>query len=412
MIKKLLALMLLYFIAASCDTVEDIDYTYTIDKVWWTDKIDGNQDGYTQYRRLNFIVLLQEEVTRKAVARIYYRPEDATTFTLYGTTDEIELAGGDLDNNLSFAIGLPNKELERDLYDFSIEIYETNNSRLEAQTDSQHVDLFSNKFEESENDNPCQIKFWWSNSYDRNMNTYWRHATMNINVYSTKSYNKKVNLKVFYKKSEAETFKLFQTKNNITVKGELVDTIKYVFGEPELKLTRGQYDFRIELTRADVNALVAIKDQEEPLLDDVEFESDEQDSYHYLISKVWWTNPIDLDRDGYSQARELHYDADVEENENRAVYAKIFYLHPDSTDYSLYDSTQVFTIKGISTLDKKSIIIGPHKAVLDSNRYNFMVSIYELVNVKDRSVEASTSGDNDTILFKQKFEKAKQDSIK
>jgi hypothetical protein len=355
---------------------------------------------------------LKEEVTRKIQARIYYKPADASTPTLYGTTPETEVTGNETDNTLFFSIGAPNKELSRGLYDFSVEVYEANNNLLEAQTDSQNVELFNNKFEEPANDNACYVNFWWSNNYDRNGNTYWRYSTMNINVYSDKTYNKKVDVKIFYKKSTAETFKLFQSKNDYQVKGKLVDTLKYVFGLPELKITRDQYDFRIEVFRSDIDVLVAIKDLEDPLLNDVEFESDEEDSYHYKFSKVWWSNSVDVDRDMFTQYRDLNFDVDVEENENRIVYAKLYYLHPDSTDYAFYDSTATFTIRGISTSDKYTVGIGTTKTELDSNRYNFLISIYEILNIQDRSVEASVSGDVDSLLFKQKFETFKQDTLK
>jgi len=408
--KKFLIFIIFLVITIRCDTVEVVDYSYSIDKVWWTDKIDGNLDGYSQFKRLNFIVLLKEEVTRKIQARIYYKLSDASQSTLYGTTAELEVSGGEIDNNLFFSIGAPNRELERGIYDFSIEIYESNNSRLEAQTDSLQVDLFNQKFEESENDNTCHVKFWWSGTYNRNENPYWRYSTMNINVFSNKTYYKKVDIKILYKKSGSETYKQFKFVNDYQVKGELIDTIKYVFGEPELKLTRDKYDFRIEVLRADINTLVAFKDQEDPLLNDVAFESDEEDSYHYKFSKVWWTNPIDVDNDLFTRSREINFDVDVEENENRIVYAKIYYLHPDSADYTFYDSTANFTIKGVSPSDKFTFGIGTPKIELDSNRYNFLISIYEILNILDRSVEATVSGEADSVLFKQKFETAKRDS--
>ena len=410
MIKKIFFAITLFIITASCNTVENVDYTYSIDKVWWSDKIDGNQDGYTQFRRLNFIVLLKEGVTRKIQANIYYKQVDASSFTFYGSTPELEVNGNDIDNNLSFVIGVPNKELRRDMYDFSIEIYEANNSRIEAQTDSQQV-LLNNKFEESENDNPCHINFWWSNNYDRNNNSYNRYSTMNINVFSNQTFNKKVDIKVFYKKSTDETYKLFQSKNDYQVKGELIDTLKYLFGLPELKLTHNLYDFRIEVYRSDIDVLVALKDQVDPLLNDIKFESDEEDSYHYRISKVWWSSPVDVDGDLFTKYRNLNFGVDVLENENRLVYAKIYYLHPDSTDYTFYDSTAVFTISGTSDLNKYSMGIGT-KTELDSNRYNFLISVYEILNVSDKSVEASVSGDIDSVLYKQKFENSAQDALK
>lgn len=411
-IKKIFLLAVLFFAAASCDTEEDIDYNYYVDNIFWSDVLDGNQDGYVQFKRLNFSVFLIEEVTRNIQARIYYKPQDASTFSLYAITPETEVTGGETENRIFYSIGTPNKELTRDFYDFSIEIYEVNKNRLEAQTDSQFTELYNNKFEESGNDNSCFVNFWWSNSYDRDANTYWRHATMNINVYSNNTYNKKVDVKVFYKKSAEETYKLFQTKSDYSVKGELEDTLKYVFGLPELKLTYDQYDFRIEVYRSDINTLVAFKDPEDPLLNDIEFESDEEDSYHYSFSNVWWSNSVDVDGDQFTHFRELNFDVDVVEDEDRIVYAKVFYLHPDSTDYTLYDSTSYFTVRGITNSDKYKVSIGPTKTELDSNLYNIMISIYEIVNISDRSVELSTSGDNDTLLFKQKFETFLQDTLK
>lgn len=410
--KKVFSLIILTIITLSCSTEEDIDYTYLVDNVYWSDNIDGNQDGYTQFRRLNFSVFLQEQVTRKVQARIYYKLQDASDYSLYGITPETEVTGGDLENKLFYSIGAPNRELQRDKYDFSIELYEVNKDRLEAQTDSQTTVLYNNSFEESGNDNSCFVSFWWSNNYDRDGNFYWRYSTMNINVYSTETYNKKVDVKIYYKRSADETYKLFQTVSDYNVKGALIDTLKYVFGLPELKLTHDQYDFRVEVYRSDINTLVAFKDPEDPLLNDVEFESDEEDSYHYKFSSVWWSNLLDVDSDQFTQFRELNFDVDVEEDEERVVYAKVYYLHPDSTDYTFYDSTANFTVKGTNAIDKFKLGIGTSKTELDSNSYNIMVSIYEIVNISDRSVEATTSGDNDTLLFKQKFETFVQDTLK
>lgn len=412
MLKRILILILLYIIAVSCNpTVTEEIYSYSFKKVWWSDVIDGNQDGYAQFKRLNFNINIAEQVTRKIQARVYYKLKNSSSFTFYGVTQETEVIGNNTDNNLFYSIGAPNKELNRGYYDFSVEIFEANNSKLAAKTDSSKTALLNNAFEESNNDNSFTIKYSWSDIYDRNNNNYWRYATMNIDINNDKNLTKTVDVNIYYKKAESTTFTLLKSIDNYQVIGQTADTIKYVFGQPELKLTKGEYDFRIEVLRSDINTLVALKDQDDPLLNNIKFESVDDDSYYYSIQRVWWTYPVDLDADGFTQNRMLNFDVDVDKDENRTLFAKIYVLHPDSTDYALYDSTADFIIKGTTALDKYSVGIGSLKTELDSSRYDILISIYDALASKQK-VEITTSGSSDTTLYKQKFESVKQDTTR
>jgi len=387
------------------------NYNYSFKKVWWSDVIDGNQDGYAQFKRLNFNINIAEQVTRKIQARVYYKLKSSSSFTFYGVTQETEVIGNNTDNNLFYSIGSPNKELNRGYYDFSVEIYEANSSKLAVKTDSSKTALLNNAFEESNNDNSFTIKYSWSDIYDRNNNNYWRYATMNININNDKNLTKTVDVNIYYKKAESTTFTLLKSIDNYKVIGQTADTIKYVFGQPELKLTKGEYDFRIEVLRSDINTLVALKDQDDPLLNNIKFESVDDDSYYYSIQRVWWTYPVDLDADGFTQNRILNFDVDVDKDESRTLFAKIYVLHPDSTDYALYDSTANFIIKGTTALDKYSVGIGSSKTELDSSRYDILISIYDALAAK-KKVEITTSGSTDTTLYKQKFESVKQDTTR
>ena len=412
MFTRAFILIILFIIAASCNpTVNEIDYNYSIKKVWWSDVLDGNQDSYAQFKRLNFNINLSEQVTRKIQARIYYKLKGSSSFTFYGATPETEVLGNNTDNNLFYSIGAPNKELNRGYYDFSIEVSEINNSRLEVKTDSSQTALLNNAFEESNNDNSYSIKYWWSDIFDNNNNNYWRYATMNIDIDNDNNLTKTVDVNIYYKKSDVATYTLFKSINDYKVIGQTADTIKFVFGKPELKLTKGEYDFRIEVLRSDINILVALKDQEDPLLNNIKFESEDDDSYYYSIHRVWWSNPVDLDADGYTQNRMLNFDVDVDKNEDRTLFAKIYVLHADSTDYALYDSTSNFIIHGSTELDKYTVGIGSVKTELDSSRYNILISIYDALASKQK-VEISTSGSSDTTLYKQKFESVKQDTTR
>ncbi len=130
MFTRAFILIPLFLIAVSCNpTVIEEDYNYSFKKVWWSDVIDGNQDGYAQFKRLNFNINLSEQVTRKIQARIYYKLKSSSSFTFYGVTQETEVLGNNTDNNLFYSIGAPNKELNRGYYDFSIEVFEINSSR-------------------------------------------------------------------------------------------------------------------------------------------------------------------------------------------------------------------------------------------------------------------------------------------
>ena len=114
----------------SCNTVEEKpNYTYSIAKVWWSDSLDSNLDGYAQFKRLNFNVHLTQNVTQIINARIYYKLNTASSFSFYAFSGDKIVQGKNKDNNFFVPIGLPNPELERGEYDFSIEIYE-NDTKL------------------------------------------------------------------------------------------------------------------------------------------------------------------------------------------------------------------------------------------------------------------------------------------
>ncbi len=403
----------------SCNTVEkQPDYTYTIESVWWSDSLDTNLDGYAQFRRLNFNVHLAEEVTRTVQARVYYKLKDASDFSFYAYSVETDVAGGGVNNNLFVSIGKPNKELPRGNYDFSIELYEAGSTRLEAKTDSTFLKLFNIPFEESNNDDTYSLNVWWSNQYDRSQNGYMRSATLNLDIDNNQNLTKNVDIKLYYKLSADTNYTLLNSINNYQVKGLQPDTISWQIGDPDMILERNQYDFRIDVYSS--NILVAFVDKEDPVLKEVQFETLDEDIYHYTISRVWWSDSVDVDGDSYTQFRRLHFDVDVVENEQRTVFAKLFVLNPDtvsnpdSVQYEKYDSTANFQITGTSTQDSYSIAVGTSQTELDSAQYNFLLSIFEPPNPVDTLdyVAATVSGETDSILYRQKFETITQDTTK
>ncbi|MCX6149643.1 MAG: choice-of-anchor H family protein [Ignavibacteriales bacterium] len=413
MYKKLIFLLPAFLIAISfaCNTVEEINYTYSITRVWWSDSIDTNLDRYVQSKRLNFNLHLKEGVVRTVNARIYYKPREASSFTFYAFSGEQSIKGSDVDNILFVPIGNTNKELPRGIYDFKIEVYETSGTRLETGSGSSDSTILTNQpFEESANDKNYSIHTWWSNEYDRNGNSYWQNAQLNINVDLDAELQKSVFAKLYYKLASDTVYQLYNEFNDFTIFGQdIKDTVSCLIGSANKELKFGEYDFRIELFESGSNILVAYADEAMPELNNVKFEQSDLDSYLYIISNVWWTDLLDLDNDGFTQNRKLNFKVDVDKDEQRTIYAMIYYRHPDSTDYTRYDSTSNFNIFGSSGSNNYMVEIGGLKTQLDSAKYDFLISIYEPRPDSLKIVETSISAYSDSTLAIQKFEKTEQD---
>ncbi len=407
-------LLLIIFLSESCKKIEEENYTYSINKIWWSDSIDTNLDGYVSSKRLNFDLHLQENVARTVNARVYYKLHDASSFTFYAYMGDQSTQGGNTDNNFFVPIGKPNKELPRDFYDFKIEVFESNSGRTVAVSDSKDsTQLTVQRFEESSNDKNYSIKTWWSDQYDRNNNGYWRYATLQINVDIDTALTKNIYAKLYYKNSLDNTYQLYHQFPSFTIfDHDSSNKVSCVIGSPTIELQSGTYDFRIEVYESNNNILVALADESTPELQGVKFESEDSDTYHYTISKVWWSDQIDLDGDGYTQYRKLNFKTDVDQNANRTIYAKVFYLHPDSSEYSMYDSTANFNISGTSQNNNYSVNIGGTSTQLDSAEYDFLISIFEPSKDSVEVFEVSANITTDSVLVNQKFEPDSSDVIK
>jgi hypothetical protein len=158
---------------------------------------------------------------------------------------------------------------------------------------------------------------------------------------------------------------------------------------------------------------------ENPLLNNQKFESEDDDSYYYTISSVWWSDSTDMDGDSFTSIRKLNYNIDVDKDESRTLFAKVYMrLHEanptDSSNYDiLYDSTAIFTISGASESDSYFSWIGTDTTTtLDSNRYDILITIYDAISFDTTETAAvSLSGFTEPILNDQYFETTSQDSL-
>ncbi len=405
---------LLLFGACQEENFEE-DYTYQITDAWWSDALDFNGDGYAQSEKLHFSTTLFEDVSRKAYGRIYYRRADASEFSYYASTDVKLLNGGKDTTEFQITIGAPNEELPRGEYEFKIEIYEENGTRREASadaSDTNFVALKNKKFEKSSNDKTLDAEVWWEDLLDVTNDGYARSGRLVINVDCDTNAVKIVNVKLFIKEAEASDYRLLHNFPNYAVEGNnFGDTVSYFIGG-ENQLSRNLYDFRVEVYDAEINRLAALLDAENSsALNDVGFETEYEDVFYYTIKSMGWTNVIDNDADGYARSRDLFFDVDVDKEIEKNIYAKIYCRHPDSTDYSLYDSTDAFTIFGISD-DADTLKIGEPDNWLDSAAYDFLISVYEIVNDSDFVFVTSLSSGANSDLKDVKFENVSQDGGK
>ena len=412
-IKLALLTAVLLLLCASCRKTEDAveTYTYSINKTWWSDSIDTNLDGYATSKRLNIDVHVRENLTRTINARVFYKLHEASSFTFYAYMGNKNAQGGNKTNNFFVQIGTPNKELARGLYDFKIEVFESNNGKTVVSSNPNDTTVLAmQKFEESASDKNYSIRAWWSDKFDRNGNGYLRYARLNIDVNVDTALRKNIYTKLYYKNSSDNVYQSYYQFPGYSIFGkETSDTVSCIVGTPMKELLSGTYDFKIEVYETGSNVLVAMADEADTVLNDVKFESEEDDSFTYTVSKVWWSEQVDVDGDGYTQSRKLNFKVDVDKNANRTIYAKIFYMPPDSSDYTMCDSSENFNIAGTSSGNNYSVSIGGTAAPLDSTVYDFLISIYEPVADSVEAFQVSVSGSTDTTLSKQKFENPKTD---
>ncbi len=419
MIKKFVFFVLtltFVFLSQRCKTVEEEpDYTYSIDSVWWSDSIDANHDGFTSYRRLNLNVHLKEDVSRPIRARVFYQPVEASEFTFYAFSKKTLAVGKDKDNILGVSIGSPNKELERGAYNFKVEIYEEGGSRLEAVTGKKDsLTLYNNAFEKTETDNNYSLNVYWRDAFDNDKDGYWSRAYLVLDANNDANVTRNLEAKIYYKhSSETEYSKdsLYADVNFTITNSSQDDSVSVPIGIAPNDFAHGEYDFRVELYEAGTNTLIIIDDEENtPALSGVKLETDDEDSYHFSIGKIWWTDLVDLDGDSYTSRRKLHFDVNVDrEGQSFPVYAKIFDKLTDSTEYKLYDSTDYFIVTGSKADDAYSLTVGTTKAELDSASYDFLISIFQTLNDTTEIIRYTISGATVDTLKSQKFETAKQD---
>jgi hypothetical protein len=402
----------------SCDKEEEVDYNYNFyDARWSGDYSDQDSDGYATSRLLRCFLNLEEDVTRNVYAKVYYRTDTVSEYVYYSDTREYEFKGIESPLIMEIALGALEKELYVGSYNFLIEVYEVGSERLEAEISDKDTSVLGNiKFEKLKDDQNVSLSAKWTEQEDLNADGYNSYSKLifdaNLDVGISKDYE----AMLYYRLVDETDYTLFEKSEMFTVTGSNPnDSIEFNIGRKPDELPMGEYTFRIALYEYGSFFPVAYLEPEEAtVLQNLMFQTKDEDSYFYEIKSAVWGTGTDNDADGYYQIRNLIIDVNVDKDVNRVVFANIYIKHRDSTNFMCYDSTIVFTINGASANDIFTKEISSNKliiyqaaqndmdtTIIDSAKYSFMIDIYENVPYQDRTVKASFSGE---ILNLQNFE--------
>lgn len=352
--------------------------------------IDKDNDGYNNSRTLHFDVNNAFGETVEVFAKIYYKLSTESVFDLYKTTSNFLI----FYENPFDAQDIIVEDLDSAKYDFQIEIYSASGTLLNTYTHSNLTDL---KFEIDAAPLPLTTKVksvYWYNEVDEDDDDYTASRSLEIDIDIT-SYHSSANVyyKLYYKTSASSNYSLMYTSSSITLTGESTDDAVL---RPISNLAYNSYDFKIEVYDTDNNLLCTYTDADSPYLDNQKFESSEIITNVIEIYSTNWDPgaAIDADEDSYFSSQTLF--VDVNNYTTSTVYLKLFYKRTNSSSYTLYETTPVFTITGSSPSDVRTFVIKN----LAHGSYDFQIELYDSNN--ELLETYSKSDDND--LYAVNFE--------
>ena len=386
---------------------------YNVYDCYWGDAIDGDGDGYTRYRKLYTDVDVDDGSTRSIYLKIYRKLATSSTYSLYFTTPNYQITGTSSDDWIWVAIGLPNPELDHNIYDFKSEAYEAGGSTVVASRDADaDADLNDESFETASQDVSgiySVYDCYWGDAVDGDGDGYTRYRKLYSDVDVNDGSTRSIYLKIYRKLATSSTYSLYYTTSNYQITGTSGDDWIWVaIGLPNPELDHNIYDFKSEAYEAGGSTVVASRDADADTdLNDKWFETASQDvSGIYSVYDCYWGDAIDGDGDGYTRYRKLYTDVDVNDGSTRSIYLKIYRKLATSPTYSLYYTTPNYQITGTSGDDWIWVAIGLPNPELDHNIYDFKSEAYE---AGGSAVVASRDADTDTDLNDKWFETASQD---
>ncbi len=410
-LKALYIITIAAFLFNQSCTKPEIDYTYEIKNLHWTDEgLDHDLDGYATSRTLECQINLLENVERDITIKVYYKLSETSEYIFYHSYEKPGFIGGS-DVTVLIPIGLV-QELTEGTYSFLIEVYEKDNKRLEASAEIENA-----QFERLITDQNFDLKVWWNEFDDYDHDGFPRTAFMNIDINVTMNISKVIQAEVFWQKAGTEDdYTSYFKSDYYSITGESPDTLRVPTGFYPDTLGHGMYNFKIIVYEKNVFSPVLIYESELSIALELRpFETDLEDGFTYSLNheNMLWQYIIDLDTDGYAQSKVLAIDVDIDKQETVRIFAKIFRKGPDDEDYEVLDSTDVFTVTGSTAND---VVLLPVNSTLVTDSvmmphgiYDLMIALFEIIPDAEPDLRFATDSINGLLLLQQKFELISED---
>jgi len=401
----------------SCKKDEAVVYHYSFYSVNWDDIVsDSDADNYVTSGILNCLVNLEENVTRKIYANVYYKLISSEEYIFYCSTNLITFDGTSSPLFIQIPIGSAQTELAYGTYDFVVEIFEDGADSPSATTATDITFKATKNFERLADDQVYSVTATWKNDIDLTGDGYVRSSVLYYDVNILNNLEKNVYAEIYIKNVDSSKWKLINTSGEFSIVGnQSNDADSVQIGLQPDELRNGQYNFKILIYEyGSFFPVAAIDNQTSNALNAKKFQTLFDDSYYYNIAtnSIIWKSVRDIDGDSYLDSAVLEFDVNVDKQATRDVFAKIYVKNHDSTNYNGYDSTNLFRITYNNSSDKQQMVVksskiySVHKLYLDSAFYDFTISIFEK-SAKGPGIQVYSTDSTETLLIKQKFERRK-----
>ncbi|PWG05974.1 choice-of-anchor H family protein [Polaribacter aquimarinus] len=379
---------------------------YNIKDLRWTNKIDQDNDGYDRSRKLEF----NPDVSNGSAtiyANIYYKLSSSTRYVFYKKTGNIGISGN---TNRYYSVDI--NSLNRGIYDFRIDLVDANTKVVKDFENANSKAILNDERFEKTSEDPTQQTFnitsaSWTNIVDNDKDGY-RSSGRLVFRPSVSSGTATVYARIYRKLYNSNNYSLYKTTNNFSISSVASNSYNIDIGGANGELARGIYDFRIDLFKSGSTSIKATRGpSNDPDLNDERFEKTSEDPTQqtFNITSASWTNIVDNDKDGYRSSGRLVFRPSVSSG-TATVYARIYRKLYNSNNYSLYKTTNNFSISSVAS-NSYNIDIGGANGELARGIYDFRIDLFKSGST---SIKATRGPSNDPDLNDERFEKTSEDN--
>jgi hypothetical protein len=379
--------------------------TATIYNAWWTNWVDIDGDGYKRQAMLNWDPDVAGGAGSLTVfERIYYKAHSSGTWLFFYQSTPHVITG--LATSDAWSVGVICNVAN--YYDFRIDVIRSGMTTWDySRSPLNDADLNAYRMEPYTSDGGMRVVIynaWLTYLADYDGDGYKRSLRLNWDANVSRSGGSLTVFERIYVKPYSSTaWGLIYTMPSHVITGEAATDARYL--DIISGTARNLYDIRIDVYRSGYSVPdYSCNDVVDPNLNNVGFEPPTMD-LKATVYNAWWTNPVDVDGDGFKRSARLNWDPDVVGgNYSLAVYEKIYYKVYSATAYTLLYTKPVHTITGILTTDGQYLDIGCNTS---PNYFDFKIEIYRsgLATLDYARMET-----NDADLNNYKMESAANDT--